>query len=67
MNRERVVEVIANLDEPTKHLFDGISLGTIVATFLGWLPHVATLLSIVWVAIRIWETDTVQRLARRKK
>jgi hypothetical protein len=25
------------------------------------LPAVATLLSIVWIAIRIWETDTVQK------
>lgn len=54
-----------HLAEPVKHLIDGASIGTIVATFLGWLPHVATVLSIVWIAIRIWETDTVRKLVAR--
>lgn len=55
-----------HLSAPFKSVLDGMSIGTIVATFLGWLPHVATLLSVIWVAIRIYETDTVQKLLGRK-
>lgn len=55
-----------HLSEPFKSVLDGMSIGTIVATFLGWLPHVATLLSIVWVTIRIYETDTIQKLLGRR-
>jgi hypothetical protein len=32
-----------------------------------FLPAVSALLSIIWIAIRIYETDTVQRLVGRKK
>lgn len=49
-----------SLSDNTKHVIDGISLGTAVAGLLELLPHVATLLSIVWVTIRIYETRTVQ-------
>lgn len=48
--------------EIVKTGLDGLSIGTIVGTFLGWLPHVAALLSVVWMAIRIYETHTVRRL-----
>lgn len=44
-----------------QHLLDGVSLATVVSTLAGWLPAVAALLSIVWTAIRIYETKTVQR------
>jgi len=46
----------------TKHVVDGLSLGTAVGTFFGYLPSIAALLTIVWTAIRIYETDTVQKL-----
>jgi hypothetical protein len=45
-----------------RHLLDGVSITTILATLVGWLPHVAAVLSIVWTMIRIWETDTAQKL-----
>lgn len=44
-----------------KHLFDGLSVGTVLATLAGWLPAIAAALSIVWTLIRIFETKTVQR------
>lgn len=46
----------------TKHVVDGLSLGTAVGTFFGYLPSIAALLTIIWTTIRIYETDTVQRL-----
>lgn len=49
-----------------KHVADGTSIATIIATFAGWLPHIAALVSIVWGCIRIWETRTVQKLFGRR-
>jgi len=53
---------IDHITDAVKPALDGVSIGTVVATFLGWLPHIAAILSIVWMAIRIYETDTVRRL-----
>lgn len=47
---------------PLKPTLDTLSLGTIVATFAGILPHVAAFLSVIWGLIRIYETKTVQQL-----
>jgi hypothetical protein len=44
-----------------KHILDVVSITATVGALLNMLPAVATLLSIVWIAIRIWETDTVQK------
>lgn len=38
-----------------------------VATFFGWLPNIAALLSVIWLVIRIWETETVRNLIRREQ
>lgn len=40
-----------------------IAFGTIVEM----LPAIASILTIVWMAIRIVETDTIQKLLRKKK
>jgi hypothetical protein len=44
---------------------DVASVAIVVATIAEWLPAVAALLTIVWTAIRIWETRTVQALLGR--
>jgi hypothetical protein len=36
-----------------------------VGSWLALLPDVAALLSIIWLAFRIWETETVKRWTRR--
>ena len=50
------------MSEPAKHVGDAVSVGVTFATIVQWLPAVAALLTIVWTAIRIYETRTVQRL-----
>lgn len=40
---------------------DGTSFGVLLATVADILPPVAAALSIVWVCIRIYETETVQK------
>jgi hypothetical protein len=52
--------------EDLKHVVDGASVGTVVATIAGWLPEIAALFTIVWTAVRLWETDTVKKLTGRQ-
>ena len=52
--------------ESTKTLIDGLSVVTVVGTIGEMLPPLAALFTLVWTAIRIYETKTVQRLLGRK-
>ena len=49
------------VNEQLKHAGDVISVVTISATLMTWLPPVAALLTVIWSAIRIYETRTVQK------
>lgn len=51
--------------EQLKAVGDALSVGTVVATIAGWLPAIAAVLTIIWTAIRIFETKTVQGWLRR--
>ena len=55
------------MDETTKHLIDLSAIFTAVGTMLSWLPHMASLFTIIWMGIRIWETNTVQKLFSNKE
>jgi hypothetical protein len=55
-----------HLNEGTKHVLDGLSLLTVLGTLMSWLPAVAALLSIIWTALRIYESKTVQKLLGKK-
>lgn len=52
--------------EASKHAVDALSILTVAGTLMQYLPAIAALFSIVWTAIRIYETDTVQRLVHGK-
>ncbi len=53
--------------EQVKHVADGLSVGVVVGTLTNVLPAIAAIFTIVWTSIRIYETDTVQRLLGKKK
>jgi hypothetical protein len=53
--------------ETLKHILDGASIITVIGTIVEFLPAVSAVISIIWVSIRIYETDTVQRLLGRNK
>ena len=55
------------MEEPTKQVIHVISFGTVIGTVSAILPPLSALFTIVWVGIRIWETDTVQELVGRKR
>jgi len=52
--------------EGTKQVVDAVSVLTVVGTIGELLPPLAALFTLVWTAIRIYETKTVQRLLGRK-
>ena len=54
-------------DETVKYVIDGVSFLTVVGTLAEALPAVAAVFTIVWTAIRIWETKTVQEWLNNKK
>jgi hypothetical protein len=51
--------------ESTKTLVDGLSVVTVVGTIGELLPPMAALFTLIWTAIRIYETKTVQRMLGR--
>ena len=53
------------MDENTKHLVDSASIATVVGTLAGILPAIAALFTIIWTSIRIYESDTVQKLIKK--
>lgn len=55
-----------HLTEGTKHVLDGLSVITVIGALVDILPAVAALFTIVWTGIRIYETDTVQKLLGKK-
>jgi len=48
--------------ESTKQVVDAVSVFTVVGTLGELLPPMAALFTLIWTAIRIYETKTVQRL-----
>jgi len=55
--------------QEAKTLADGAALTVTLSGAMGWMTPVATLigslLGIVWMCIRIYETDTVQKMLGR--
>ena len=53
--------------EHVKHAGDAISIAVALSTVVGWLPSIAALISIIYGAIRIYETKTVQGWVKRHR
>ena len=51
--------------QETKDVIDVAAASTGVLTMISWLPPIASLFTIVWLGIRIYETDTVQKLIKK--
>ena len=50
-----------------KDLVDLAAASTALMTLAAWLPPTASLFTIVWLGIRIWETDTIQKLRNKEQ
>ena len=53
--------------ESIKVVGDVASFGIVVGALMNWLPALAALLTVVWTALRIYETRTVQNLIHRRR
>lgn len=49
------------LDE-TKDVIDVAAASTALLTLAAWLPPTASILTIIWMVLRIYESDTVQSI-----
>lgn len=56
----------SDMDETTRAGLDALSVLTVVGTLIDMLPSIAAVVTIVWTSIRIYETDTVQKLLGRR-
>tara|TARA_B110001452_G_C15125114_1_gene392119 strand:- start:681 stop:845 length:165 start_codon:yes stop_codon:yes gene_type:complete len=54
------------MNEEMKDIVDVVAGTTAIATVAAWLPPTASLFTIVWLGLRIYESDTVQKLLKRK-
>ena len=53
--------------DTAKVVADGAAVLTTVGVMVTWLPPLASLFTIIYLGLRIWETDTVRKLTNRKK
>jgi len=52
--------------EETKQALDVVAVSTGIMSVAAWLPPVASLFTIIWMGLRIYESDTVQGLLGKK-
>jgi hypothetical protein len=53
--------------ESTKEVMDIAAASTAVMSMAAWLPPTASILTIIWLGIRIYESDTVQSIVNGTK
>lgn len=49
-----------------KDILDAVAASTAVLSLFAWLPPVASLFTVVYLGIRIWETETVKQITNRR-
>ena len=53
---------LSDIEEETKQVMDVAAASTGVLSLVAWLPPIASLLTIIWLGLRIYESQTVQGL-----
>lgn len=54
-----------DISSTAKHAIDALSIGTMAAALLQFLPSIAAGATLIWTLIRIYETETVQSVLLR--
>ncbi len=54
------------LDEQSKDTLDVLAASTGILSLAAWLPPIASIFTIIWLGIRIYESQTVQEIVNRK-
>ena len=66
LSRQFIKEDLS-VDESTKEALDVAAASTAVMSLAAWLPPTASLLTIVWLGLRIYESKTVQGFLNKDK
>ena len=53
--------------DTAKAVADGAAILTTVGVMATWLPPLASLFTIIYLGLRIWESDTVRKMTNRKE
>ena len=53
------------MTDHAKTILDASSIAVVAGTLINWLPATAAAASLIWSAIRIYETETVQNWIRK--
>lgn len=54
------------MTEDAKQAIDIVAASTALGTMVAWLPPLASLFTCVWMAIRIFESESIQNLLGKK-
>lgn len=55
------------VQESVKETVDIVAASTGLMSLVAWLPPTASLFTIVWLGIRIYESETIQKLVHKDK
>ena len=50
----------------SKQVLDLAAASTGIMSVAAWLPPIASIFTIIWLGIRIYESDTVQKLIHKR-
>tara|TARA_R100000951_G_scaffold80693_3_gene68514 strand:- start:12984 stop:13163 length:180 start_codon:yes stop_codon:yes gene_type:complete len=53
------------LDEQSKDTLDVLAASTGIMSLAAWLPPIASVFTIIWLGIRIYESDTIQSIVNK--
>ena len=55
------------VQESVKETIDIVAASTGLLSLVAWLPPTASLFTIVWLGIRIYESETIQKIMSKDK
>ena len=55
------------VQESVKETIDILAASTGLMSLVAWLPPTASLFTIVWLGIRIYESETIQKIMSKDK
>ena len=54
------------MQEDTKQVIDVTAGGVTLGAYFSWLPEATAVASLIWVLLRIYETETVKKLLNKE-
>lgn len=48
-------------------VFDGLTFGTLIAIFFGWLPHATSILAFIWVCVRLANELMIRKKLKKEE